>query len=263
MKSITDHREAIILGVRISGSPRSKLLSKISQQLDTKHKSATIYTPNPEIVLLASSDAKLRDILNSADFSVADGVGLKLALVLTKQGSQPLSIYPGRLLMEDLLSIAAQRQLKVFFLGTTSGRVIHKALQRIKLEYPTIDAQGNTGPIFDVNAIPKTSSDKKLENKVISEINSFNPDILFVAFGAPKQEKWIYSHKDNLKANIIMAVGGSLDYFAAVKPLPPKWLASIGMEWLWRGIKEKGHYKRLWRAVIIFPLTVLLSKWRD
>lgn len=253
----TGQKQAVILGVRVSGSPRPVLLKKIAWQLGTKYKSA-IFTPNPEIILESHRDPELRKILNSVDFSIADGVGLSVALALTQQGSQ-LPIIPGRLLMVDLLTIAQERKLKVYFLGAT-GRVIKLALDRVKKEYPSIIARGNSGPLVDGKGVPKSADDIKVQNKVLQEIKAFAPDILFVAFGAPKQEYWISSNFDNIYAKLVMAVGGSLDYYSGVKPLPPSWMAELGLEWLWRAIKEKGHARRAFKAVVVFPLVVIFDK---
>lgn len=253
----TGQKQAVILGVRVSGSPRPVLLKKIAWQLGTKYKSV-IFTPNPEIILESHRDPELRKILNSVDFSIADGKGLKLALALTQQGSQ-LPIIPGRLLMVDLLAIAEERKLKVYFLGAT-GRVIKLSLNRVKREYPSVVARGNSGPLVDGKGVPKSANDIKLQTEILQEIKAFRPDILFVAFGAPKQEYWISSNLKSIYAKLVMSVGGSLDYYSGAKPLPPSWMAELGLEWLWRALNEKGHAKRAFKAVVVFPLVVVFDK---
>jgi N-acetylglucosaminyldiphosphoundecaprenol N-acetyl-beta-D-mannosaminyltransferase len=253
----TGQKQAMFLGVRVSGSPRPVLLKKIAWQLGTKYKSV-IFTPNPEILLESYRDPELRKILNSADFSIADGVGLKLASVLTQQGSQ-LPIIPGRLLMVDLLAIAEERKLRVYFLGAT-GRVIKLVLDRVKMEYPSVIARGNSGPLVDGKGVPKSANDITLNKKVLQEIKAFRPDILFVAFGAPKQEYWIASNLNTIYANLVMSVGGSLDYFSRTKQLPPEWMEKLGLEWLWRSLNEKGHAKRAFKAVMVFPLVVIFDR---
>ena len=95
---------------------------------------------------------------------------------------------------------------------------------------------------------------------VIDKINKFAPEILFVAFGNPKQEIWIHKHLLELKVSGAMAVGGTLRYFAGFSILPPEFLEKAGLEWLWRLITEPTRIVRIFRAVVIFPLKVFIYK---
>jgi N-acetylglucosaminyldiphosphoundecaprenol N-acetyl-beta-D-mannosaminyltransferase len=225
---------ATILGIKVNSTPKRELLVQIQGKLAKKEK-FYIVTPNPEIILQAQNNLKLASALNNADFSIPDGFGLKLA-------NTNLEIIKGRELMLDLFKIANKKKLKVYLLGSTK-EVNEKSLNLLGVEYPNIIAKGSA---------PYTEVDTK-------EINSFKPDLLFIAFGAPKQETWINNNLKNLNLIGAMAIGGSLDYYSGfVKPVP-NLLASLKLEWLWRLIQEPKRIGRIIKATIIFPLKVMLS----
>ena len=232
-----------ILGIKINSTRKEELLNAIREKLSQKIH-FYIVTPNPEIVLQAQNEPKLTHSLNSADFSVPDGVGLKFA-------APELQIIKGRELFLDLLKIANERKLKVYLLG---GRdfVNKRAQDFVKSQYPNIIVSGSS-PYVEVN------STKQFE--VVKEINFFEPDLLFVAFGAPKQELWVDKFKSQMpNVKGIMVVGGTLDYFAGVVKPVPGLFANLHLEWFWRVIQEPKRIGRIFNAVIIFPMKVILSK---
>lgn len=239
-----------ILGVRIGSTLKSDLLNLIQGAL-TKKIQFYIVTPNPEIILEASSDPKLLEILNKATFSIPDGVGLKFV-------NNSLRIIKGRELMLDLLTLAEKKKLKVYLLGSKPN-VNKKSVEKIKREFPHINVKGESGPILNKNGEPASEVNSSLQFEVVKDINNFKPDILFVGFGAPKQEKWIYNNMSSLNAKCLMTIGGSLDYYAGfVKPVP-KLLENLGLEWLWRVIQEPTRIARIFKATVVFPLKVVLS----
>jgi N-acetylglucosaminyldiphosphoundecaprenol N-acetyl-beta-D-mannosaminyltransferase len=95
---------------------------------------------------------------------------------------------------------------------------------------------------------------------VVRQINTFKPQLLFVAFGNPKQEIWIHNNLPKLNVGGAMAVGGAFRYVAGISKLPPKWMAACGLEWLWRLITEPKRISRILNAVIVFPLKIILYK---
>lgn len=249
MKKTTQLHDQI-MNIKVDSTPRDILLTQISEKL-TKKVKFSIVTPNPEIILEAQSDSELASSLNSADFSIPDGNGLKIAI-------KNLQIIKGREFMLDLFNLGNNNKLKVYLLGSTN-EVIKKSLVKINKEYKDINAKGNSGPWLDNSANPISEKDINLNNEVIKEINSFNPHLLFVAFGAPKQEKWISKNIDNLKVIGIMAVGGSLDYYSGVVKSVPKLFVNLKLEWLWRLIQEPYRLKRVFNALILFPVKLFLQ----
>lgn len=247
--------QAQILGIKLSSTSRAKVLDNISSSLK-KHKPFLIVTPNPEIIVHAQTNLKLKTIINNADLSLPDGVGLVFASRILNQPK--LELIKGRELLFDLFQLADNHKLKVFLLGSTKP-VIKLSINRLISTHPNLEVQGTSGPMLDKNSLPVSDKDTTLQFDTIKQINQFQPDILILAFGTPKQEVWYDLNKDQLKVKIVAGLGGSLDYYSGTKSLPPKFINSFGLEWLWRGIREKGHIKRVFRATITFPYLIIKS----
>lgn len=245
-----------ILGVKINSTGKGEVLKFVLNSLEKKKK-FFIATPNPEIILAAQKDKKLMQALNSATVALPDGVGLKIA-------EPSLSIVKGREIFESLLKEANSRKMKVYLLGA-SPEVNEMAVNKVKTKFPQIEVRG-TGDVFLDNEAyfyTKDDSDKHKEvvrhSQLNKEINSFNPDIVFVALGFPKQEKWVMNNFDDLNVGGFMVVGGALDYFAGKMAKPPEWMARSGLEWLWRGLQEPKRFKRIFNAVVVFPVYYLMK----
>lgn len=244
-----------ILNISVDSTHKGELLRVIGQKLSSKANLEPFFitTPNPEIALEAQKDEALAEIISKADFCVPDGSGFKLV-------DSQLMIIHGRELMDSLLKLAHEHDYKVYFLGGTPEG-IDKAIDNVIDKYPGLKINGEYGPKLKKNGDPVTDLDRKVNNDVVSKINSIKPDIVFVGFGAPKQEKWIWENKGKLKVKCLMTVGGAIDYYAGTAKLPPKWISGLELEWLWRLIAEPARLPRIFRAVVTFPLKVLLSKF--
>lgn len=198
---------ANILGVGVDSTTMQEVLRKIAKE------KIFIVTVNPEFVMLAQSDLEFKNILNSADLAIADGVGLKLAGVK--------NIIPGRKLVEEIIKL---KKYKIFYLGGQNG-VAEEMAKKF-------------GGAFDPGEIDIKHPIKNAE--IITKINKYKPDILLVAYGAPYQEKWLATYRHLLNARVMIGVGGTFDYLTGRKPLPPKWAP----EWLWRLVHEPWRWKR-------------------
>ena len=246
-----------ILGIGVISTSTSSVLAFVREKLD-KGEKFYIVTPNSEIIMLAQKDRQLAGILNSADLSIADGIGLAYASWFLGNGR--LNVLPGREIFVSLLEFANENGLKVFLLGGTV-RSIEKSIAIINSKYPDIVIDGEYGPFLDENAKALGESEREILKKTIDKINKFAPDLLFVGFGAPKQEKFVSGWLPELNIGGAMVVGGALDYFAGVAKLPPGWVASLGFEWLWRLVRQPSRLKRIVTAIVIFPLKVFFSKF--
>lgn len=120
-----------------------------------------------------------------------------------------------------------------------------EAVHNLKQKYPGIKVEGYHHGYFDQDE----------EKKIIEEIIESKPDIIFVALGAPKQEKWIWDNKDKLPAKIAMGVGGSLDVLAGRVKRAPEFFRKAGLEWFYRLIKEPKRFFRMMKL----PKFVLLA----
>ena len=246
MKKITNENtkkaltQANIIGVNVLVTSISEVLAGVKDKVSHNVK-FYIVTPNAELVLMAQDNIQLREALNSADFAVPDGIGLKLAI-------PDLNIIKGRQFFLDLIKLANENNWKVFFLGGMENEA-ELAGKKIKEKYKNIKILSAGGPEVTT----------ELSKDIVDKINKFNPDLLFVAFGNPKQEVFIHDNLSKLNIKGAMAIGGTFRYIAGLSKLPPKWLASWG-ETPWRLLTEPYRYKRIWNAVVVFPLRVLWDK---
>lgn len=250
MKNVLKHRK--VLGVKVTVSPKDQLLDFISTSLKKKEK-FFISTPNPEILVRSQKDSEFRMILNSADIALPDGTGLSLAGVSSR--------IPGRVFFEELLDVSAAKGYKIYLLGSESD-INRRAVEKVAKIYPGVKVRGMSGPNLDQNGYAVTDSDIKVAIDVLDDIDKFNPDLLFVAFGAPKQEKWIYHNLGKLKIGGAMAVGGTFDYFVGNMIKPPRMLEKVGLEWFWRLIQEPKRLGRIFNAVVVFSVLVARERFR-
>jgi N-acetylglucosaminyldiphosphoundecaprenol N-acetyl-beta-D-mannosaminyltransferase len=192
-----------------------------------------VVTVNPEFIMQAQSDRQFKQILNSADLAIPDGHGLRLK-------SANLQIVPGRKVVQALVET---RKYKIFFLGGREG-----VAQAMAEKY---------GGDYDAGHqdIRSQLLDAQENERVLEKINKYKPDILLVAYGAPWQEKWLWKYKPQLQAKLAMGVGGTFDYLTNRAKLPPQWVETAGLEWLWRLIHEPRRVKRQLSLVKFFFLT--------
>ena len=229
-----------ILGVKIDEVDIKKALSTIAGYLNSS-KQQRIFTPNPEMLVDAQKDIYFREVLNSGNLNICDGRGIELV----SRGK--LIRYPGVELMLDICKLAAKKSRSIYLLGSGSDKVIEDAANKLKNKYSNLKIVGlDKGPV-----IKKMSN--KINNELIEKIKETNPDILFVAFGHGKQEKWIYENLYKLPSvKIAVGVGGAFDYVAGRVRRAPKWMRKIGLEWFYRLLRQPWRVKRIYKATIKF-----------
>lgn len=245
-----------ILSINIDSSPKPQLLNRIEGYFKNKKKFLVV-TPNPEIILYSQSDILLQTTLNSAEISIPDGTGLLFAAKIL--GKQLKHRIQGRIFMLDICALLNKKPSKVYLLGSTDA-VIQDSITILQSRYPNLSVQGNAGFKLGHDGKTVAVSEKKKELQIIDEINNQKPDMLFLAFGAPKQEKWFALHKDELSVIGAMVVGGSLDVLSGHKKVPPVVFQKSGVEWIWRLVQEPQRIGRIVNAVILFPLLVFKEK---
>lgn len=239
-----------VLGVKVSITEEPEVLNFVENCLKNKKK-FFITTPNPEIIVQAQDDRELKEAINSSDLALPDGAGLRFAGIKQR--------VTGREIFRKLLKYADEEKLKVYLLG--AGKDVNsKAQKKAQKIYPSAEVKGAGGIQIDIKGYYVSEKDRKMSIDIIRDINNFVPDILFVAFGAPKQEKWIRHNLDGLNIGGAMVVGGTFDYFTGNAVLPPGWMAKAGLEWLWRLINYPSRAKRIFAATVVFPLLVIKEK---
>lgn len=234
-----------ILGVRVDKVNPVEAYNRFLHLMDS-HTMSMIFTPNTEIVMMAQQDKALRSILREADLVVPDGIGLVYASKLHNLGLDER--VTGIDLMERILKYCHTTKRSIYILGGKPG-VAERAMEAILKVYPSIESKGYQDGYF------------KPENelKIIDRINELKPDILFVAMGAPKQEKWIYKHRKILNVKVAMGVGGSVDVWAGTSKRAPVFYQKANLEWLYRLLKNPSRVGRM-MALPKFMFKVLLSR---
>lgn len=191
-----------------------------------------VFTPNSELLVDAVKDPSFAEILNSGDLVIPDGIGV---VISSRFYGTPLKEkVAGCELMGSLIEIAYTEKKSIYFLGGKEG-VAEEASQKLAVKYPGINIVGYHNGYFNVDE----------EKKIIDDIIDKGPDIIFVALGAPKQEKWIYRNRHKFTAKIAMGVGGSLDIFAGRAKRAPEFYQKTGLEWLYRLGKEPKRFFRI------------------
>ena len=209
-----------ILGVKIDDVNMNEALEIVHGWLQ-ESKKRYVVTPNPEFIMTAQKDLDFKKILNDADLSIPDGAGLKLS-------GKVENTVPGVDFMEKLVERSSDWGVTIGLLGAAPG-VADKTAERLKKKYSGI------------------------------KINFAKADILFVAFGHPKQEKWIVQNLPKLSVKVAMGVGGSFDYISGKIPRAPKWLRKLGLEWLFRLIIQPWRIKRQIKLVKYLWLLTISS----
>ena len=231
--------------MRVDNLSCEKIIKQINHYLND-NEFCHIVTLNPEIILKALSDKLYKKILNSANLIIADGIGIKFAF--WRYGKNLKCRFAGVDLMWKILDIANQKKLKILLVASDNGLSNWQETQRvISAKFPKLQ-------IIGVNL----ENFKNLESSLISKLN--NCDIVFVNFGAPEQEIFLYKISNKTSAKIGIGVGGAFDYITGKALRAPKSVRKIGLEWLYRLLHQPKRVKRIFNAVIVFPFKVLLNK---
>lgn len=244
-----------ILGVSVSDISKSEALAQVKNFLASPHQHY-IVTPNPEIALKAAADHALRRILNHADLALPDGFGLKIAAVIL--GQKLHHRVTGVDFMHLVAVLAEAEQWPVFLLGGLNEKIAEQAAWHLRYRYKKLKIVGYaSGGVVEFRHGRWQTSDAKL----IARINQSRAKIIFVGFGCPKQEKWIFQNLDKLPlVKLAMTVGGALDFLAGERKRAVYVVRRLGLEWLWRLIIEPSRFKRIWNATAVFLWTVIT--WR-
>jgi len=223
-----------VLGIKIDKLSKKELQSTIIRCLED-NKRAVIFTPNPEIVLKASKDIKIKEILNRADICIPDGVGVVVASRLL--GCPLPERLAGIETGEFVLEYASKNGLSVFLLGGKKGTA-ELASYALEARYKGLNICGTHHGFFNVNG--------KENDEVIRKINAAAPDIIFVCMGFPRQEVWICENADNISSlRLAIGLGGSLDVWSGKVRRAPLVFRKLSLEWLWRMIREPRRAKIL------------------
>lgn len=214
-----------------------------------ENKGMQIVTINPEMITLGKKDNDFARILNGADLIIPDGVGVKIALKI--KGIKQENI-PGIEFSKKLISLCELDGYSVGLLGARE-EVIQRAADNLRAEFSNLNITYIRNGYFSAEE----------ENIILQEIKAISPRVLFVALGAPKQEFLISKLKKEMPETVFIGVGGSFDVWSGmVKRAPLAW-QKIGLEWLYRTIKEPARFKRIFPALPLFLVRVIIESVHD
>ena len=234
-----------ILGVNVDSVTMAQAVERVEQLIAAK-KNSIVATANAEMLLRATNDDELKNILNAAELVVPDGAGTVWAA--RHLGYEMPERVAGFDLVQELMKIAPSKGYKFFLFGS-APTIADKAKLKAEELYPNIEIVGTRNGYF-------TAAD---ESEIIAQIKNSKPDILLAALGVPKQEKWLAAHKDELNVPVNIGVGGTFDVMAGVVKRAPKWMQRAKLEWLFRAMLQPSRAGRL-IALPKFVFKVVSSK---
>ena len=212
---------AEILGVHVDCVTMTQAIEKIDALIKQK-KPSLVATANAEMLMLATQDLQLKNILNLAAMVVPDGAG-------TVWAARHLGFEcPERVAGVDLVTNLLKKNYRAYFFGAAEG-VAKKAAEKFQ----------------NVAGVRNGFFSKDDEPQIISDINSANADILLVGLGVPKQEKWIFDNLDKLNVPVSIGVGGTFDVLAGNVKRAPGWMQRAKLEWLFRAMLQPSRAGRL------------------
>ena len=237
-----------IFHTRIDNLSKKEILDKINSFLYQTSIFNRVSTLNPEILLQTRVDKDFQNAINTASLNIADGIGVGFAFL--RYGQKLKARYSGVDLMWDILEIADKSSYRVCLIANKKGLSTWEQTRDAILEkFPNLKIVGKN-----------INYDKgEISNQVQNEINK--SDIVFVNFGAPLQEIFLDRlSKAGSRAKLGIGVGGAFDYISGVVPRAPLWMRQIGLEWLFRLFQQPHRAKRIFNAVVVFPIKIIFDK---
>lgn len=218
-----------ILGVKFSTLTMAETVKHVMCLLK-EERASTIYTPNPEIVMSAYKNHRFQKILNDADVVIPDGIGIVIgSKIIHKPLKERVAGYD---LMQRLFHEMKDTEYTVYFYGAKDG-VAKEAADIMMKKYPGLKIVGTM------------SGYEKDTKKILEDIKEKQPDFLLVGLGAPAQETFISTYKEELPVRLFAGVGGSFDGFAGRVKRAPDIFIKLNLEWFYRLVKQPSRWKRM------------------
>ena len=229
-----------MLGISIPNDSKKIILEKIKKYIVSPRGFFHIVSLNPEILVIANEDKKFKEVVETAQMRIIDGVGIVLA-------ARMLNIdigdrFTGVDLMEELVKMADAMRLRVMLIGGRSNLAL-KLADCYGKELPEAKFKGVYG-IGDIKN-PKIEE----EDAFFSIVRRYKPHIVLAAFGSPDQELWLERHKKEFNGIVCAGVGGAFDYLSGNISRSPKLIRRLGLEWLFRLIRQPWRWKRQLRLI--------------
>lgn len=221
-----DIKTCKILGVNIAAVNMNSLLEFITSNLN-KIKGEYICVSNVHTTVMAYDNKDYLNVQNSSLLSIPDGG--PLSSVGRKRGFSEMQRTTGPDFLDEILKISVEKKYRHYFYGSTED-TLKKMQSKIKDKYGDVYIVGMYSPPF------RNLTDEE-DAQIIKDINNINPDFVWVGLGAPKQENWMYEHKNKINA-LMVGVGAAFDYMAGNISRAPKWMQKLNLEWLYRLLQD-------------------------
>ncbi len=233
-----------VMGLRVFSGTMEDLAAVLRQMLRSEA-ARHVVTLNPEIYMATRRDSEFRQAVMEADLLLPDGIGIVWASRLL--GNPVAERLAGVETVDLLCAICARERLGIYLLGGGTG-IAARAASELQHRHPGLLVAG----------AEEGDPHPDRQDAIVSRINNSGAAVLLVAFGAPKQELWIWRNKRNLSARVAVGVGGTFDFLAGVVPRAPRSWQRLGLEWLWRLIHQPWRWRRM-LALPHFAALVLAS----
>lgn len=235
-----------ILGMRVDMVQIPDVLARMEEWIRDRTKCKYICISNANDAVLSKKDNRVREAVNSSALSVPDGISL---ILLGRFYGYNLKrrVY-GPELMEEFCRLAENKGYINFFYGGAEG-VPERMRDNLLRKFLGLKINGVYSPPF------RRLSEEE-DREIVNMINKACPDVLWIGLGCPKQQLWMYEHKNKLNVPVMVGVGAAFDFHAGAKKQAPKWMRENGLEWFFRLITEP---KRLWKRYIVDGLYFLYN----
>lgn len=234
-----------ILSIPFLHIDQKNFVALLDSHIEKKEK-AFVITANPEVVMRANEDSQFKEYTKEATYICADGIGVvKAAKILGNPLPERVTGYDT---MIHLLKIGNEKKYKIFLLGAQRNTLM-KTVQNIQRNYPNVEIVGYEDGYFNWE-----------ENDIVDRIVNRKPDLVFVALGVPRQEKWICENINHFSQGVFIGVGGSFDVIAGTVKRAPVFWQKLNLEWFYRLITQPTRIKRM-LALPRFATRILKLKY--
>jgi N-acetylglucosaminyldiphosphoundecaprenol N-acetyl-beta-D-mannosaminyltransferase len=213
------------------------VVKRMEAWIDSEHQRChIIVATGMHGVMEGTRDHEFRKLLNSADLFVPDGFSL---IWIARRRGFDLKRVTGSELPAKFCEVSVRRGYRNFFYGDTK-RVLQNLRKKLLRKNPGLRIAGSYSPPF------RTLTNSE-DSQIVNMINRARPDVLWVALGLPRQERWMFDHRDSLKVPVMVGVGAAFGFLADEVKQAPHWVGDHGLEWAWRLVHQP---KRVWRRVL-------------
>jgi N-acetylglucosaminyldiphosphoundecaprenol N-acetyl-beta-D-mannosaminyltransferase len=227
-----------LIGVEVNLLSQEQILDQMAYWIDTHSPGHSIVVANTHVVMERKANPELKLAIDQADLVVPDGMPLVFAGRV--RGFPKTQRVDGPTLLIKALEKSNRNRWRHFFFGSTP-EVLDGIQAEITRSWPGVQVSGMFSPPFHLLSTEE-------DETIIQQINASKSDILWIGLGCPKQEIWMFRHRDRVNVPVMIGVGMAFDILAGNKPRAPYWMQENGLEWLFRLINEP---KRLWKRYLI------------